>query len=120
MARYTSSYTVGLPYEGLGKLVIEVLKSCPLEVTYEAGEYIMAREIPGKVSFTKLASVEVLLDRTTSTEKETKMTLVVKNEELPLQLDNHCHQMFQIVNQAIIGCRNWQLVETVAGELPNL
>jgi len=120
MARYTSSYSVGLPYAKLGKLVVEVLETCPLEITYNTGDYIMAREIPGQVSFVKLASVEVLIDRTTSTETETKMTLVVKNEELPLQLNNHCHKMFQLLNDAIISCRSWQLVENMADELPTL
>lgn len=115
MARYTSSYTLGLPFPRIGKLVVEVLQSCPFEITYDTGEYIMAREIPGKVSFSKLASVEILIDRTTSTETETKMTLVVKNEELPLQVENHCYQMFQVVNQAIVDCRSWQIVEQVAG-----
>jgi hypothetical protein len=115
MARYTSSYTISLPFPRIGKLVVEVLQSCPLEITYDTGEYIMAREIPGKVSFSKLANVEILIDRTTSTETETKMTLVVKNEELPLQVENHCYQVFQVVNQAIVGCRSWQIVEQVAG-----
>ncbi|MFB2892797.1 hypothetical protein ACE1CI_07625 [Aerosakkonemataceae cyanobacterium BLCC-F50] len=115
MARYTSSYTVGLPFPRMGELVVEVLKSCPLEITYNTGEYIMARETPGKVSFSKLASVEILIDRTTSTEKETKMTLVVKNEELPLQVENHCYQMFQLVSQALVGYRSWQIIEPVAG-----
>ncbi|MFB2935398.1 hypothetical protein ACE1B6_08975 [Aerosakkonemataceae cyanobacterium BLCC-F154] len=115
MARYTSSYTVGLPFPRIGKLVVEVLESCPLEITYDTGEYIMAREIPGKVSYSKLVSVEILIDRTTSTEKETKMTLVVKNEELPLQVENHCYQMFQLVSQAIVDYRSWQIIEQVAG-----
>lgn len=115
MARYTSSYTVGLPFPRIAKSVVEVLESCPLEITYDTGDYIMAREIPGKVSYSKLASVEILIDRTTSTEKETKMTLVVKNEELPLQVENHCYQMFQLVSQAIVGYRSWQIIEQVAG-----
>ncbi len=115
MARYTSSYTIGLPFPRIGKLVVEVLQTCPLEITYDTGEYIMAREIPGKVTYSKLVSIEIQIDRTTSTETETKMSLVVKNEELPLQVENHCHQMFQLVNQAIVGSRNWQIVEQVAG-----
>jgi hypothetical protein len=40
---------------------------------------------------------------------------VIKNEELPLQVDNHCHQMFHQVQQAIAQNRHWQLVESVAG-----
>jgi len=60
----------------------------------------MAREIPGQVSYTKLVTVEVLIDKTTATETEHATNLVIKNEELPLQFDNHC-QMFELVNQGI-------------------
>ncbi len=39
---------------------------------------MMAREIPGHVSFTKLVTVEVLIDRTTATATETHINLVFK------------------------------------------
>lgn len=118
MARYTSSYTVALPIERLRQQLLEVLKTCSLEILYETVDYIMAREIPGQVNFSKLVTVEVLIDRTTATPTETRISLVMKNEELPLQLDNHCHQIFNLVDRAIIDNRQWQLVESVAGELP--
>jgi hypothetical protein len=120
MARYTGSYSIALPFDRLRKLVVEVLRSCPLDIIYETVDYLMARETPGKVPFSKLVTVEILIDRTTATEKETRMSLVIKNEELPLHVDNHCHQLFDLVNQAIVENRNWQLVETVAGELPTV
>lgn len=120
MARYTCSYTIALPFDSLRQSVVDVLKTFPLNIIYETGDYLMAREIPGKISYAKLVTLEVLLDRTTATEKETRMSLVMKNEELPLQVDNHCHQMFDLVNQAIMENRQWQLVETVAGELPTI
>lgn len=120
MARYTGSYTIALPFDRLRQLVVEVLRSCPFDIIYETSDYLMARETPGQVSFAKLVTLEVLIDRTTATEKETRMTVVMKNEELPLQVDNHCHQMFNSVNQAIVENRHWQLVETVAGELPTI
>ena len=118
MARYTSSYKVALPIDRLRQVLMEVLKTCPLDIIHDTGDYLMARETPGQVSFAKLVTVEVLIDRTTATPTETGMSLVMKNEELPLQLDNHCRQMFDLVHQAIISHRNWQLVESVAGELP--
>lgn len=120
MARYTSSYTIALPFDRLRQLLVQVLQSCPVDIIYETIDYVMARETPGQVSFAKLVTVEVLIDRTTATEKETRMTLVMKNEELPLQLDNHCRQMFDLVNQAIVESRHWQLVETVSEEVPPL
>lgn len=120
MARYTGSYTIALPLDRLRQLLVEVLKSCPFEITYETIDYLMAREVLGQVNFSKLVTVEFLIDRTTSTETGTRMTLVMKNEELPLQVNNHCHQMFELVNQAIIENRNWKLVETIAGDLPTI
>ncbi|MBD2184843.1 MULTISPECIES: hypothetical protein [Oscillatoriophycideae] len=120
MARYTSSYTVSLPLDRLKQLLIEVLKSCSLDILYETIDYIMAREKPGQVGFAKLVTVEVLIDRSTATATQTKMSLVMKNEELPLQVDNHCHQIFDRVSEAIVSNRQWQIIENVAGELPTI
>ena len=75
----------------------------------------MAREIPGRVAFAKLVTVEVLIDKSTATSQEVRMNFVIKNEELPLQVDNHCHQMFDMVQEAVAENRYWQLVETVPG-----
>jgi hypothetical protein len=113
MARYTSSFTVAVPIDRLRQLLVEFLQSCYLEIIYDTADYMMAREIPGQVSYTKLVTVEVLIDKTTATETETRMNLVFKNEELPLQFDNHCHQMFDLVNQGIVENRHWQLIEGV-------
>lgn len=75
----------------------------------------MAREFPGRVSFAKLVTVEVLIDKSTATSQEVRMNFVIKNEELPLQVDNHCHQMFNMVQDAVAANRYWQLVESIAG-----
>ena len=66
----------------------------------------MAREVPGKMPFAKLVVVEILIDKSTATETESKMSVVVKNEELPLQTDNHCRQLFIYVKEAIEDCRH--------------
>lgn len=113
MARYTCSYTIAVPPERLQELLVELLQACNLEIIYAITDYMMGREIPGKVSFTKLVTVEVLIDRTTATDKETRINLVIKNEELPLQINNHCYKMFDLVTQAIAENRNWQLVESI-------
>ncbi|MBD1839129.1 hypothetical protein H6F78_18545 [Coleofasciculus sp. FACHB-64] len=115
MARYTCSFIVAVPLERLQQVLIEVLESCNFDIIYNTGDYLMAREIPGHVSFAKLVTVEVLIDKSTATDREVRMNFVVKNEELPLQVDNHCHQMFYQVHQAIAENRHWQLVESVAG-----
>lgn len=75
----------------------------------------MAREVPGNVSFAKLVTVEVLIDKTVVADQEIRMNFVIKNEELPLQVDNHCRQMFELVSRAVSESRHWQLIERVAG-----
>ena len=111
MARYTCSFTVAVPRDRLRQLFGDFLQAYNLEIIYNTADYMMAREVPGHVSFTKLVTVEVLIDRTTATATETHINLVVKNEELPLQVENHCHQMFELMNQGIVENRNWQLIE---------
>lgn len=115
MARYTCAFTIATPIAHLRQLLVEVLQSCNLDIIYDTRDYVMAREIPGQVSFAKLVTVEVLLDRTTATETETRLNLVIKNEELPLQVDNHCHQIFELLQQAVMENPNWQLIENVVG-----
>ncbi len=115
MARYTCSFTVSVPIEHLQALLIELLQDCGLDVQYYTADYIMAREIPGNVSFSKLVIVEVLIDKSTATETETRMSIVTKNEELPLQLNNHCRQIFEFVKQAIEQNRHWHLIESFTG-----
>lgn len=115
MARYTCSFVIAVPLERLHTLLIEVLKSCNLDIIYDTADYLMAREVPGKVAFAKLVTVEVLIDKTTATDQEVRMNLVIKNEELPLQVINHCQQVFDTVHQAIAENRHWHLVEIVAG-----
>jgi hypothetical protein len=115
MARYTCLFTVGIAFSNLQRVLNETLKSCHLDVIYDTGDYIMAREIPGRVSFPKLVTVEVLIDKTTATDEEVRMNFVIKNEELPLQVDNHCRQMFNLVSQAVSDNQHWRLIETVGG-----
>jgi hypothetical protein len=115
MARYTCLFTISVPVENVQGLLIEVLETCNLEIIYASGDYIMGREMPGQIPFSKLVTVEVLMDRTTATDREIRMSCVVKNEELPLQVDNHCRQMFDLVNRTITENRHWKLIEQVAG-----
>lgn len=112
MARYTCSFTVAASITHLRQALVEVLQACNLDIIYDISDYMMARENPGHVSFVKLVTVEVLIDKTTAT--ETRINLVVKNEELPLQVSNHCHKMFELINHAIIDSDHWQLIESLA------
>jgi len=114
MARYTSLFTISISLDSLQHVLADLLESCHLDIIYDTGDYLMAREVPGRVAFAKLVTVEVLIDRFQSTSDEVRMNFVVKNEELPLKTDNHCRQMFNLVNQAITENRQWHLIESVA------
>jgi len=111
MARYTCSAVVAIPFEKLQASLAEVLQACNFDVIYDTDEYVMAREQPGRVNFSKLVTVEVLIDRTTATASDVRLHFVVKNEELPLQPDNHCRQTFDALQQAVTACQHWQLRE---------
>jgi hypothetical protein len=113
MSRYTCGLIIAVPPDTLIELITKVLISCDLEVLYSTHEYMMAREKPGKMPFAKLVAVEVLIDWTTGTEKGIKLNVVVKNEELPLQLNNHCQQIFKIVEKALLDNSTWKIVETL-------
>lgn len=115
MARYTGFFIVAVPIDRLRQLLMDVLESCNCEIIYDTGDYMMAREVPGQVSFTKLVTIEVLIDRPSDGIDEVRMNFVVKNEELPLHYDNHCRQMFDLVWQTIEENRQWQLLESAVG-----
>jgi len=112
MARYTCSFILSPSIDDLPPLLINLLQVCKLDVQYYTTDYIMAREIPGNVSFAKLVTVEVLLDKSSAT--ETRMSIVVKNEELQSGLD-HCRQMFEYVRESIEDSRYWDVIEALSG-----
>ncbi len=115
MARYTRSITVAVPEGSLQQLLVDTLQSCNFEVVHTTEGYLMARENPGQVPFAKLVIVEVLIDSTMVTNTGTRLNFVIKNEELPLQTDNHCRQVFDRLSQALENNKNWELVESITG-----
>ncbi len=62
MARYTHLFTTVVPVTHLRQSLADVLTACGLNVIYEASGYLVAREKPGHVSYSKLATVELLID----------------------------------------------------------
>jgi len=115
MARYTRSLKVAAPPDYLQQLLVSTLQSCNFETIYTTEDYLMARETPGEIPFPKLVTVEVLIDNTTAKKEETHLNFVIKNEELPLQANNHCYQMYNRVSQALEDNEQWELVESIAG-----
>lgn len=107
MARYTSLYKSAAPSSDLKQFLFEMLRSCDFDVIYDRDDYLFAREVPGNVDYSKLVTVEVLIDQPPAVparaDEELQMNFVVKNEELPLQVDNHCRQKFNLVNEAVLS-----------------
>ncbi|MDX2241756.1 MAG: hypothetical protein NW224_13810 [Leptolyngbyaceae cyanobacterium bins.302] len=115
MARYTGLFKISTSVSSLQTLLGEILESCNFNIVYQTGDYLMAKECPGQVAYHQLVTVEILVDRTTATDEGVQMHMVIKNEELPLQVNNHCRTIYHQVNQAIIDTHHWKLIEAVAG-----
>jgi hypothetical protein len=114
MARYTCRFSVPMNLKLIHPPLISLMKECNMEIIYEIEDYIMGRETPGQINFAKLATTEILIDTTVATETSVGIKLVVKNEELPLKVNNHCQQVFAGL-QALIAERHgdWQLLPDV-------
>ncbi|NER81234.1 MAG: hypothetical protein F6K42_17030 [Leptolyngbya sp. SIO1D8] len=101
MARYTTLFRAVSPPSQLRQALVNTLASCDLNLIYENEDYLVAKEKPGGVKPAQLATVEVLINPPTVSEPSARVDIVVKNEELALSRDNHCHRIFELVHQAI-------------------
>ena len=117
MARYTGLFTVAIDSKNMELILKEILDYCNCEILYSRGEYLMAREFPGQVSFAQLVTVEITFNRTFHTPENTpekiQIDIVVRNEELALKSDNHCRKMFILLSRLIAGNSNWELLESI-------
>ena len=101
MARYTTLFRAMSSLTQIRQTLADTLASCDLNLIYENEEYLVAKEKPGGVKLDQLATVEVLINPPTANEPSARVNLVVKNEELALSKNNHCHEIFELVHQAI-------------------
>lgn len=108
MSRYVCHFLVQLTPDRLRLALRKLLAIGRLEAVYEGEDYVMAREIPGLVSFARLVTVEISIDVTTATPEAVKLSFLVRNEELPLKSDNHCCQVFDALRLAIAHYPDWQ------------
>jgi hypothetical protein len=108
MARYNRLFSVPTSPPNLKQTITRIVESCNLDLVYETRDYLVAQERPGHVSYSRLAKVEFLISLPMSQEAQTRINLVVRNEELPLRLNNHCQQVFESVNRAIVESEGWQ------------
>ncbi|WP_017326940.1 hypothetical protein [Synechococcus sp. PCC 7336] len=98
MSRYSHAITLPNDQEIRSKLK-DLLSEQGFNVIYESADYIVAREEAGKVSFSRLVTAELFLNR--STADRDYWSCIVKNEELPLQTINHCQQLFEKLRVAL-------------------
>ncbi|MEY3298823.1 MAG: hypothetical protein RLZZ597_2083 [Cyanobacteriota bacterium] len=103
MARYTHFLTLSEPEtpQSLGASIVKTLEDCGLSMVYVNDDYFVAKEKPGQVALAQLTTIEVMINQPTTMAENTRVNLVVKNEELPLQRNNHCQRVFETVSQAI-------------------
>ncbi len=113
MSRYVCHFLVNLSPQSVRAPLKNLLESCRMETIYDLEDYMMAREIPGRVSFTKLVTAEVAIHTTTATDDAVTLSFVVKNEELPLNTNNHCRQIFDLLRAAIEQHYNWQPINSL-------
>jgi hypothetical protein len=113
MSRYVCHFLVNLSLHNVRSSLRKLLEACRLEIAYEVEEYLMAREIPGRVSFAKLVTTEVLIDITNATQEAVKLSFVVRNEELPLNSNNHCRQVFDALRLAIAHHYDWEPISSL-------
>ena len=119
MSRYVCHFLVKFSSQNIRSVVSKLLETCRLELVYELDDYLKAREIPGQVSFSRLVTAEVLIDVTTATREAVKLSVVVKNEELPLNSNNHCRQIFDTLRLAIAHHHNWHPISSLQSGQPH-
>lgn len=108
MSRYTITYAVPVSLEELHKLLQAIFQSCELELIYQTVEYIMVREKLGTVNFAQLVTVEAIIDAVSATEDEIYVTLVAKNDQLPIHNNNRCQQKLNQLKEIIEGNYGWR------------
>ncbi|OIP76352.1 MAG: hypothetical protein AUK48_05990 [Oscillatoriales cyanobacterium CG2_30_44_21] len=115
MARYTQHFLVEITPENLHSTIITTLGACNLVITYETDDYVIAQEMETNASFAQLVTVEVLIHRSEIEGNQAKLTIVTKNAELPLRVDNYCHRISDSVSKAFCDSPEWKLLEVTAG-----
>ncbi|NEP42494.1 MAG: hypothetical protein F6K35_26055 [Okeania sp. SIO2H7] len=114
MARYVGFLVVAIEdFQNLQPIVLGILEECNCEVIFNTGNYIMARELPGQVSFSQLAIAEVTFNLASITENTIRIDIIFKNEVLPAHKDNHCRQVFDLFFYWAINSKYWKIIESM-------
>lgn len=113
MARYTGVFTVEVRLEIFPEVMMGIIDYCELEILYNTGDYMMAREKIDRIPLQQLTTLEVKLEMATATAKSVRLQIVTQNDELALTSDNHCHQLFDLITQLIHRNSNWQVLDSL-------
>lgn len=113
MSRYVCHFSVALSSQHVRLPLRKLLEACRLEPMYETEDYLMAREIPGRVSYAKLVRVDVAIHVTHATQDSVKLSFCLKNEELPLNTNNHCRQVFDLLRLTIDRHLGWHQIASL-------
>jgi len=111
MARYTQNLLVEIAPENLHPTITKTLEACSLAITYETDDYVLSQETETNASFAKMVTVEVLIHRSEIEGNQAKLTIVTKNAELPLRVNNYCHGISDRVSKAFCDSPAWKLLE---------
>ncbi|NJK59740.1 MAG: hypothetical protein HC918_05085 [Oscillatoriales cyanobacterium SM2_1_8] len=115
MARYTQRFVVAAPAATLQQHIAEALQACELPVVYSTDDYVLAQEATGRVAFSKLVTVEVLIHQPDDRADRVELTCVTKNDELPLKRANHCRTIADLVAGAFKSRTAWQVLDSSDG-----
>jgi hypothetical protein len=113
MSRYVCHFLVNLSPQHVRLPLKMLFEACGMDMMYETDDYVMAREIPGQIIFTKLVTSEVSIDVSGTDPNMVKLSFLVKNEELPLNPNNHCRQIFDLLRVAIAHNYDWESVDNL-------
>jgi hypothetical protein len=113
MSRYVCHFLVNLSPQHVRFPLQKLFEACGLETIYATDDYLVAREIPGQIVFTKLVTSEVSIDVTNYEPAAVRLTFLVKNEELPLNPHNHCRQVFDLLRMAIAHNYDWEAIDSI-------
>ena len=111
MSRYVCHFLANLSPQAVRSPLKMLFEACGMDTMYETDDYVMARETPGGVVFTKLVTCEVSIDLVDPTVETVKLSFLVKNEELPLNPNNHCRQVFELLQVAVAHNYDWEPVD---------
>jgi hypothetical protein len=112
MARYTQRFVVAAPAAIVPQHIAEALESCELPVVYSTEDYILAQEVAGRVAFSKLVTVEILIHQPDDATDRVELTCVTKNDELPLKRVNHCRTIADLVAGAFKSRTTWRILDS--------